>query len=648
MKRLLSAFLLCTASAAPAAAQAPALTGIFPPGGTAGSTVTATVSGSNLAEGQAVFVSGAGVKAELAPGGNASTLALKLTLEPKAEVGVREVRIVTKKGVSNAGRIWVGRYPDLLEKEPNDLRTQPQLVEKFPAALVGRADKPEDVDTYAFDVRAGETWVFAANAAAHLSPMDVFLTLLDDRGRQRAYATDTFGRDPRLIHTFKTGGRYLLQVRDTTFKGGPGHTYRISAGRLPVVTRHTPLGGQRGARVHLALHGVNLANLAPLPVDLPTNPGEDRLRVVPQTPLGPANPIDLFVGDHPETTETEPNDDPKTATRSGALPITVGGRIDRQGDRDLIAFEAKEKQVLLLDVEAKRIGSRLDPFLRVLDATGKELAANDDAVGKDSRLSFTAPATGTYYAELRSLSSRGGDDFSYRLRLSEPPAPDFSLAVTPDSFTIPAGASVAVTVSAQRSGYPGEIALRLENLPAGVTSSPVALGAGKNAAVFTLTAAPGTAPVTTLPRIVGTAKIGEKNVERIARGEESWLPPLATPQQAQKRPTELLVSAVGPEPPYNLTTTAPAMAVKQGQKLELTVKAARKPDFKDNIVVTVLGLPPNVTASALTINGNQTEGKVTLTAAGNAPVGGGSVIVQGTGKGIVVATPAQTLTVQPK
>ncbi len=647
MKRyLLAAAIL--APSLPAAAQAPSITAVFPPGGQAGTAVTATVSGGNLADVQAVYVSGTGVKAETAMGGNAGSLPLKLTIDPNAEIGMREVRVVTGKGASNAGRIWVGRYPDLLEKEPNDARSQPQVLEKLPISILGRSDKAEDIDTYSFSAQAGETWVFSINAAAHLSQMDGFLTLLDERGRHQSYAADNFGRDPRLVHTFKTSGKYLLQVRDTLFKGSPAHTYRLTVGKLPVVTRYSPMGGQRGATVKVALQGINLGNMGELQVALPADPKEERVRVVPKTPLGLANPIDLFVDDLPEAVEAEPNDDVKSATRSGQFPVNVSGWIEKRGDRDVVAFDAKAKQVILLDVEAKRIDSRLDPVLRVLDGTGKELAANDDGVGKDARLTFTAPADGTFYAEVRSLSSLGSDDYFYRLRISEPPAPDFQLKVTPDNPTIPAGASAVVTVTAVRAGYNEEIGLRIENLPAGVTASAANLPKGKNSVVVTLTAAPGTKPVAALPRIVGTGKVGDRTLERVARGQETWSPPLAAANQKQQRDTELIVTGVGPEPPYKLEFTAPAMAVKQGQKLELTVKATRSKDYKENIAVTVAGLPPNVTASALTINDTQTEGKITLTAAAAAPVGAGPITVQGNAKNVLVAVPAQTLTIQPK
>lgn len=647
MKRILLAAVIL-APALPAAAQAPSITGVFPPGGQVGTAVTATVSGGNLADVQAVYVSGTGVKAETAMGGSAGALPLKLTIDANAEVGMREVRVVTSKGASNAGRIWVGRYPDLLEKEPNDSRSQPQVLDKLPIAVLGRSDKAEDVDTYSFTAQAGETWVFAINAAAHLSQMDGFLTLLDERGRHQSYAADNFGRDPRLIHTFKTSGKYLLQVRDTLFKGGAAHTYRLTVGRLPIVTRYSPMGGQRGTTVKVALHGINLGNMGDVQVALPAGAKEERVRVVAKTPMGPANPIDLYVDDRPEVVEAEPNDDVKSATRSGQFPVNVSGWIEKRGDRDVIAFDAKAKQVILLDVEAKRIDSRLDPVLRVLDGTGKQLATNDDGVGKDARLSFTAPADGTFYAEVRSLSSLGSDEYFYRLRITNPPAPDFQLKVSPDNPTIPAGASAVVTVTAVRAGYNDDIALRVENLPAGVTASAASLPKGSNSVVLTLTAAPGTKPVAALPRIVGTGKVGDRALERVAQGQETWSPPLAAANQKQSRDTELIVTGVGPEPPYKLEVTAPAMAVKQGQKLELTVKATRSKDYKENIAVTVVGLPAKVTASALTINGNQTEGKITLTVPAAVPVGAGPIVVQGNAKNILVAVPAQTLTIQPK
>jgi hypothetical protein len=477
-------------AAVPALAQAPSISGIFPPGGAPGSVVQSAVAGANLADVQSVLISGSGVKVEKDAGGSAAACPVRLTIEPGAEVGLREIRVVTKSGASNAGRIWVGGYPSVLEKEPNEALSQPQVVQKTPVTLCGRSDKAEDLDHYAFDAGAGETWVFSLNAARHLSALDGFLTLFDARGRVQDSAMDSFGRDPRLIHTFKKAGRYVLQVRDTLYRGGPGSTYMLTLGRLPVVTRWSPLGGPRGATITVALQGVNLGETSTVQVALPEDASRESVRVVPGTPLGPANAIELFPSPSAEIVEKEPNPDPKAPTHLGTVPAVASGCIDRQGDRDTFAFQTREKQPVLLDVHARRLGSRLDPVLRVLDGTGKELMNNDDGVGKDSRLTFTPPAAGVYFAEVRSLSSRGGDAYFYRLELRDPPPPDFSLRVTPDSLTAPAGAAVAVTVTAQRQGYNGEIALRLDGLPPGVSASPAVLRQGQTSAILTLSAPP--------------------------------------------------------------------------------------------------------------------------------------------------------------
>ena len=67
--------------------------------------------------------------------------------------------------------------------------------------------------------------------------------------------------------------------------------------------------------------------------------------------------------------------------------------------------------------------------------------------------------------------------------------------------------------------------------------------------------------------------------------------------------------------------------------------------YKEAVAVTVLGLPANVTASALTVNGDKTEGKITLTANGNAALGPGMLVVQGNAKNVLVAAPALPLNV---
>jgi hypothetical protein len=405
------------------------------------------------------------------------------------------------------------------------------------------------------------------------------------------------------------------------------------------------MGGQRGTTLNVRLQGVNLAGLTAVPVTLPAS-GE-RFRIAPKTPLGPANAIDLEVGDMPETAEHEPNDKVDTAGRLSGFPWAVSGCIDKPGDRDVYAFAATEKKPVLLDVLARRVGGRLDSVIRILDKTGKELANNDDALGRDARVLFTPPATGEYFAEIRSLSGRGGDEFYYRLELRAPPAPDFSLSVTPDNPAVPAGAAGVITVTARRLGYPGPIALRFEGLPAGVTASPATIGAGQAAGVFTLSAPAGGAPAATEFRVIGTATIDGKPVERTAEGAERYQPPLTTDaNQSRLRPTEMTVAAVSPAPPFTLQLQGPA-ELKAGQKGEWMVKVTRSMGYKEAIAITAPGLPPNVKVDALNLKGDQSEGKLVLTSAAGTPPGQHYLVIQATSKNVVVAAPAVPVTIQP-
>ncbi|HEV3137883.1 MAG TPA: PPC domain-containing protein, partial [Pirellulales bacterium] len=67
---------------------------------------------------------------------------------------------------------------------------------------------------------------------------------------------------------------------------------------------------------------------------------------------------------------------------------------------------------------------------------------NDDdgqrRLGSDSRLTFTAPADGTYLIRVRDARSDGGDRFAYRLTV-RPPQPDFNVRLSGDNPTLDAG-----------------------------------------------------------------------------------------------------------------------------------------------------------------------------------------------------------------
>lgn len=215
-------------------------------------------------------------------------------------------------------------------------------------------------------------------------------------------------------------------------------------GLPPVVKDLTPAGGQRGQIVTLTLRGDHLARGLEIHSSLPAQWVETTLAdkadgaVTFQVAISPdaapgyypvwARTADglaahkLFaVGALPEIAETEPNDEETRATAL-LLPVTVNGQI--QGtDRDFFQFSAQAGERWTFEIEARRLGSDLDPHLRLLDDKRRELAHANDTLGfgGDCMLDFTAPRDGTYLLDLHDFKYRGSG--SYRLKAGKLNAP---------------------------------------------------------------------------------------------------------------------------------------------------------------------------------------------------------------------------------
>ncbi len=121
-------------------------------------------------------------------------------------------------------------------------------------------------------------------------------------------------------------------------------------------------------------------------------------------------------------------------------PCGVDGAVANQG-LQYFKFTATENQRLAFEVLARRIGSALDPMLRLLDSKGREIAFSDDAPGLsgDSQFEHVFPLAGEYLLELRDIRYQGG---GYRLRVG-----DFPCANTAYPLAVQRGATTAVTLA---------------------------------------------------------------------------------------------------------------------------------------------------------------------------------------------------------
>lgn len=214
----------------------------------------------------------------------------------------------------------------------------------------------------------------------------------------------------------------------------------------PLITELQPRGAERSHPFTLTISGRDLPADARIQSTLPATftptvnntksltflvepkpeatPGVYPIRI--ESAKGISNILLLTLGTYPEVTEEESqpyskpnrNDSIETAEPINQNPVTINGTL-KGPERDVYRITAKANERRVFEVEARRAGSAIDPTLRLLDASGKQLALSDDTptAGLDSRLDFTFPHDGNYYVEVHDARfSRQMQNF-YRLKM---------------------------------------------------------------------------------------------------------------------------------------------------------------------------------------------------------------------------------------
>lgn len=151
---------------------------------------------------------------------------LTLRLDEKARVGQQELRTSTGAGLSNPFAFIVSDIAEIIENEPNTSLTHANAV-SLPAGISGRIQAAKDYDAFKFRVEKGQRWIFEAAAQKFGSPLDALLTLTDERGNVLQKNDDANSPDPRIDHTFAAAGDYILIIEDLLEHGGAEFTYRI-------------------------------------------------------------------------------------------------------------------------------------------------------------------------------------------------------------------------------------------------------------------------------------------------------------------------------------------------------------------------------------------------------------------------------------
>ena len=215
--------------------------------------------------------------------------------------------------------------------------------------------------------------------------------------------------------------------------------------QTPAVNRVEPSAASPGRQAEMTLRGADLPKDATIwtscdaEVDVSNaSPSGDQLTLrltVPQTTQagvhalrvatrgGVSNLVPFMVDDLPTVREAGGN-----ASGSGAqaidTPIAVDGACDALAS-DFYRFKVDAGQRRSFEVVAARLGSQLDPVLRLLDSAGRELKWADDSpgAGADCRFAHTFDRAGEYTIELRDAGHEGGPAHRYRLRVGDFPLP---------------------------------------------------------------------------------------------------------------------------------------------------------------------------------------------------------------------------------
>jgi hypothetical protein len=496
-------------------AAGPTLLSAFPLGGAPGSTLRLSVRGENLQRAYQVLFDCSGLTGEVrgvedieieakdAKDGEqpkrGQSVSLEVSIAAAAQPGAHAFRLVTPLGVSAPLWFLVNTEPIVAETAAkHDAPADAQFL-PVPVVVNGTLSKPGEVDFYAFEVQKGQklqfevitfsleqgsvsadpelilyepgkSW-FSAQKGARLEADDQSRPGLGD------FPDVTAHRLPRLKRVFEKGGRYLAEVGTVEGEGGPGYSYQL---------RIVPLESAADRRERwgpiVQAHGgeVPAWRTRSFPGALELNRIEQLAARGAAAALAPSASI-------PVVHEDEPNGTPDRAL-AVKIPAIMEGILQSPGDVDYYSFQAEPGQKLAFEIETPYLPPPyFNPRVAVFDSAGKELLTNiHNVLGGDGddwlkfvepKVVYTFQEGGEYRLQVRDLTSRlGGADFAYRI-LIRPQVPHVgkvearsgSPARILDHINLAAGESQRVSVDADlEEGFEGEVAVTVENLPAGV------------------------------------------------------------------------------------------------------------------------------------------------------------------------------------
>lgn len=637
MRGSLSRVALLTAAllaALPAWASDPQLGRIAPPGGQRGTEIDVVLSGARLGDAQEVFLYEPGIKVLSLAAEKDGTVKARLAIAADCRVGPHGLRLRTASGITNLRTFSVGVLPQIEEKEPNNDFAQPQ---KIPMNVtVQGVVQNEDVDYFAVEAKKGQRIAVEVEGFRLGDTFfDPAIAVMNTERFVLAEADDTplVRQDGAVTAIAPADGTYIVQVRESSFRGSGDCRYRLHVGDFPRPLAAYPAGGKPGQPLEVRWLGDAAGEWTQLE-SLPGRP-DPLFGLLAKSPQGVApSPNFCRVVDLPNMLEVEPNDLPQQGT-VGMAPAAFNGVLSKPGDVDHFQFAAKQGQVFDIRVHARSVRSPVDSVLTILRSNGSAVASNDDTDTPDSYVRFTAPADDNYTIAVRDQLGQGGAEYVYRVEVS-PPQPRLTMLLPERTqyidilAPVPSGNRTAMMIAVQREDLGGEVKMELGGLPPGLTAEFLPFAADETQVPVLLTAAAGAKPAGALVDVIGRQTEGSRTVEGHLRQRTSLVRGQNN-REVCNFYTERMATAVTQAVPFQIEIVEPKVPVVQSGSMDLKIAAKRTGDFKAPITIAMLYNPPGVsTPTTVTIPEGQSEVILPLTAEGGAPVKKWKIAVLGT------------------
>ncbi|HEX4610395.1 MAG TPA: hypothetical protein VH092_19550, partial [Urbifossiella sp.] len=599
----------------------------------------------------------------------------KVTVDGGVPPGTYDVRAVGKWGVSNPRAFVVGEYPEVAEKEPNNDVPEAQKVE-IGTTILGQIANNTDVDYSVFAGKAGQKVVISIQSSSIDSKAQPAFEVYDKANRLLAAARTMLDVPAVVDLTLPADGDYLVRTFEYAHPAGtgsPDYTYRLTISTAPWVDYVFPPAVEFGKPAQVTVYGRNLPGGQPSGFTVNGRPLE-KLAVTITPPADPLTAQRLAVRDHvaPVTALQDgfeyrlkgpggsSNPVPVYFTREKLVlkknaggtkadtaeaiptPCEVAGMLAKKTDRDWYGFEAKKGEPVMLELTAERNGLPGDFYFSVHNTQAK-----NDMMGPEqdddtevlhptefyNRTSdpppyrFVPPQDGKYLVAvgLRAGAEAPGPQAAYRLRVG-PPKPDFRVVARTYTKSYQTGSagrqagSEAVEIYVHRmDGFTGDVAVTAENLPAGVTAKPTAIGGTARWGVLVLDIAANAAPAVAAITVKATATVHGKQLVREARpATVTWGVQPGNNTPTVGRLAQSLVIAVRPEKAFFTLAADPAAAVvktgmgkdekvsgpifiKPGEKLTLPVKVTWASEDKQNVTVAADPVSPTPQTAPFTV-----------------------------------------------